>query len=106
VTATGPGQPSYSLSYAQDLNGIPITNRIDNPGYSYDQCGNPTSDGELTFTYDAAGRLKTASMLDSVYDYDGDGRRVRQGNSTGTVHYLWSSVLGEPVVELDGSGGV
>jgi RHS repeat-associated protein len=41
----------------------------------------------------------------SSYEYDGDGRRVKQVNSDGTIHYMWSSVLGEPVVELT-SGGV
>jgi hypothetical protein len=36
---------------------------------------------------------------------DGDGNRVKQTNSAGTIYYLWSSVLGGPVVELT-SGGV
>ncbi|MBL8167034.1 MAG: RHS domain-containing protein, partial [Acidobacteria bacterium] len=35
-----------------------------------------------------------------------DGRKVKQVSGGYPLFYLWSSVLGEPVVELDGSGGV
>ena len=57
-----------------------------------------------SYAYDAANRLKTASGGNS-YEYDGDGRRVKQTNSAGTVFYLWSSVLNQPVAEIDGAYG-
>jgi RHS repeat-associated protein len=64
-----------------------------------------TSDGSLSYAFDAAGRLKTAGTNNSC-EYDGDGRKVKQVSGGYPLFYLWSSVLGEPVVELDSSGGV
>ncbi|MGH9832470.1 MAG: RHS repeat domain-containing protein [Blastocatellia bacterium] len=104
VYATGAGEAvSYTLSYEQ-LNGAPKNNRISNAGFSYDAAGNMTNDGVAGYAYDAASRLKTTGG--NTYEYDGDGRRVRQIVGGSNVFYLWSSVLGQPVVELDGAGGV
>jgi RHS repeat-associated protein len=105
-STTGGGEaPSYTLSYANNATGAPLNNRINNAGYSYDQAGNMTSDGNVSYTYDAANRLKTAGTGNSC-DYDGDGRKVKQVSGGYPLYYLWSSVLGEPVVELDSLGGV
>jgi hypothetical protein len=43
----------------------------------------------------------------NTYGYDSDERKVVQttGNSP-NVYYLWSSVLGQPVVEMTAAGGV
>ncbi len=102
--ATGAGETgSYTLSYEQ-LNGAPKNNRIRNAGFSYDAAGNMTNDGAVGYAYDAASRLKTTGG--NTYEYDGDGRRVRQTVDVSNIFYLWSSVLGQPVVELDGAGGV
>ncbi len=106
-SSTGGGEePNYSLSYETSATGAPLNNRIGNAGYSYDNAGNTTGDGIQAFTFDGANRLKTAGGQNSSYDYDGDGRRVKQSNSSGTIYYLWSSLLGEPVIELDGGGGM
>jgi RHS repeat-associated protein len=102
-TASGQGESgSYSLSYATNASGAPLNNRINVASYSYDSAGNWTSDGVTSYTYDAASRMKTAGGLTN--DYDGDGNRVKQANGSGTIFYLWSSVLGEPVAELTSSG--
>jgi len=56
-----------------------------------------------SYAYDAANRMKTAGGVSN--DYDGDGNRVKHANGSGTLFYLWSSVLGEPVAEVT-TGGV
>ncbi|MGH9766052.1 MAG: RHS repeat domain-containing protein [Blastocatellia bacterium] len=89
------------MSYATNGTGAPLNNRINNAGYDYDAAGNMTNAG--SYAYDAASRLKTAAGGNS-YDYDGDGNRVKQTNGSGTVYYLWSSLLGEPVAELTSGG--
>jgi RHS repeat-associated protein len=105
VAATGAGESgSYSLSYATNGSGAPLNNRISNTGHQYDTAGNMIQDPALSYTYDAANRLKTAGVSSS-YGYDGDGWKVKQVSGAITVYYLWSSVLGQPVVELT-SGGV
>jgi RHS repeat-associated protein len=105
-SSNGVGEaPNYTLSYATNASGAPSTNRINNSGYTFDNAGNVTNDGSLAYAYDAAGRLKTAGTNNSC-EYDGDGRKVKQVSGGYPLFYLWSSVLGEPVVELDGSGGV
>ncbi len=107
TSSTGGGEePNYSLSYETNATGAPLNNRIGNAGYSYDNAGNMTSDGIQVFTFDGANRLKTAGGQNSNYDYDGEGWRVKQTNSSGTIYYLWSGLLGEPVIELDGGGGM
>ena len=113
-TANPPGQPSFTLNYVNNGYGAPATNRIntivEGTSYSvgYDAAGNLTSDNSTgaTYTYDGASRLKTASTANSSYEYDGDGRRVRQVVNGNSTYYLWSSVLGQPVVELNNTGGI
>ncbi|HKX27213.1 MAG TPA: S8 family serine peptidase [Blastocatellia bacterium] len=105
-SAAGGGEaPNYTLSYATNSGGAPLNNRINNAGYSYDAAGNMTGDGGQTYTYDAASRLKTVTGGTSSQEYDGDGNRVRHANSQGTIYYLRSSVLGQPVVEIDPNNG-
>ena len=112
-SSNGVGEaPNYTLNYTQDTNGVPTTNRILNvnggASWDYEPNGSVKNDVSLNYAYDAANRLKSAGSV-YQYEYDGDGRRVKQkwgGGSTDAMYYLWSSVLGEPVVELDGSGVV
>jgi YD repeat-containing protein len=103
------------LNYATNGTGAPATNRIstvqEGPGaypISYDNAGNLTADNSAgaTYTYDGASRLKTASTATSSYEYDGDGWRVKQVAGGVSTFYPWSSVFGQPVLELNGSGGV
>ena len=65
------------------------TNRITTTGYSYDAAGNTTADpsGIKGFTYDGENKqvLSTGGgWTTGIYEYDGDGKRVRKyGSSTG-----------------------
>jgi RHS repeat-associated protein len=117
VTAGGTSNTltSYTLSYTNNATGAPATNRLstvqEGPGaypFSYDNVGNLTADNSTgaTYSYDGASRLKTASTATSSYEYDGDGWRVKQTVGSTSTFYLWSSVFGQPVLELNGSGGV
>lgn len=60
--------------------------------FTYDQDGNLTSDGRFNYTWDGENRLKqveslttgpTASKRRVVWEYDGQGRRIRQTIYTG-----------------------
>jgi RHS repeat-associated protein len=67
---------TYGTSYPN--NGA-YTNRPD--GHSYDASGNMLGDGVNTLTYDAAGKLITASVSGTgvgAYGYDGRGLRVQK----------------------------
>lgn len=59
-------------------------NQVTTPSFSYDADGDVTSDGTLTMTYDAEGRMTTAvgGSINDTYTYDGDGRRVKKSDGT------------------------
>ena len=71
---------------------------------TYDAAGNLTNDGSQSFVYDGASRLKQASGGTSSYGYDGDGRRVRVTDNGTAVAYVYSSVLGQSVLEANSTG--
>jgi RHS repeat-associated protein len=85
VTATNSGSSSnWPAGYVF----VPKTDE----NFTYDQDGNLTSDGRFNYTWDGEGRLKqveslatgpTASKRRVVWEYDGQGRRVRQTIYTG-----------------------
>ena len=106
VTAPAPSETgSYTLSYLTNGSGAPATNRISNAGFSHDNAGNMIAGDGLTYAFDAANRMKSVGASGNTYGYDGDGRKVVQvTGSSANVFYLWSSVLGQPVVEMTATG--
>ncbi len=106
VEMTGGTGQTYDLSYATNASGAPATNQIANPGSSYDAAGNQTNNGSQAMTYDAANRLRSALGGETLNDYDGDGRRAKHVQWGAPIYYLWSSVLGEPVLEITSEGKV
>ena len=110
----------------------------DNQGYSYDEAGNLTQDAmNQRFGYDAENRqtqfflsTNTTNSPDAVYQYDGEGKRVRkisgqtetifvyngggtliaeystQISTTPQVSYLTTDALGSPRITTDGGGAV
>jgi RHS repeat-associated protein len=72
--------------------------------FTYDNAGNIISTGSTTYQADAANRLKSVNngSLGS-YGYDGNGKRVKKGESGTTTYYVISSVLGS-VMEVTSSG--
>ncbi|MBZ5565027.1 MAG: RHS repeat-associated core domain-containing protein [Acidobacteriia bacterium] len=73
-------------------------NRVTSPGFTYDDAGNLTGDGALTYTWDAENRLTSANGV--TYTYDGDGKRVKK--SSGTLY--WYGQDGKVLEETDLSG--
>ena len=63
---------------------LTVNNKNQVATFTYDPDGNVTSDGSVTMTYDAEGRMITASggTFNDTYIYDGDGRRVKKSDGT------------------------
>ncbi len=62
------------------------SNRLNSNAQSYDATGNFTSNGALQFSYDAAGRLKSAIMPNGItyaYGVNVHGQRVSKTEQTG-----------------------
>ena len=73
VTAGSGPQPQYSFSAS--------TNHVTSGGYQYDAAGDVTNDGNCSYTWDAEGRMSSAtcpanSGATTTYVYDAAGRRV------------------------------
>jgi len=73
-------------------------------GWTYDAAGNLISDGSRTFTFDTAGRMIASSGGSLGQVFDGDGRRVKSTEPNVATYYLNSTVLGQVLTQLDGSG--
>ena len=101
-----------TYNYATSANGAPATNRLESvalngvtqTSFSYDAAGNTTSGEGKTFAYDAVNRLKAVNGGASTYGYDGDGKRVRVTDGGAAVYYVYSSALGQSVMEVTSSG--
>ena len=99
-----------TLNYATNASGAPATNRISTAvigsttyTHSYDTAGNMTGDGQQTFSYDGANRLKEVGTGgQNTYGYDGNGMRVRVVSGGGLpTFYVRSSVLGQVAFEVN-----
>ncbi len=75
------GTPFSSQTHTYDA-----ANRISNAGCAYNDAGQMTADGTLSYSWDRAGRLLGAG--DSSYAYNGLGQRVQQTVSGVVTDYL------------------
>ncbi len=75
------GSPFSSQTHTYDA-----ANRISNAGFVYNDAGQMTADGTLSYSWDRAGRLLGAG--DSSYAYNGLGQRVQQTVSGVVTDYL------------------
>ncbi|MBI1763579.1 MAG: VCBS repeat-containing protein [Acidobacteria bacterium] len=97
-----------SLTYQTGPTGAP-TNRLSTAGgasFGYDAAGNMTANGATTYSYDGANRLVQAGSSANVSGYDGANRRYKASNNGNLSYYVWSSVLAQPLLELDSTAGV
>jgi RHS repeat-associated protein len=99
-----------TLNHATNASGAPATNRISTAvagsttyTHTYDAAGNMTSDGQQTFAYDGANRLKSVGAgAQNTYGYDGNGARVRVVANGGLpTFYIRSTVLGQVAFEVN-----
>lgn len=75
--------------------------------YAYDENGNQTQAGSSTFTYDAAGRMTSATVggATETYSWSGDGLRLAVAGDTGTTSYWWDRAWALPqIAEETGPG--
>lgn len=78
---------------------------------TYDAIGNTLTKGDLTFTYNQAGRLVTASKtgMNASYSYNAQGQRVKKvvddGTSSVTTLYHYDQG-GQLIAETDGQGNL
>ncbi len=75
------GAPFSSQTHTYDA-----ANRISSAGFAYNDAGQMTADGTLSYSWDRAGRLLGAG--DSSYAYNGLGQRVQQTVSGVVTDYL------------------
>jgi RHS repeat-associated protein len=75
--------------------------------YDYDAVGNMLSDGQRTFTYNAAGRMTTATKvgITTSYQYNALGQRVKKSNATQTTHFVYDE-SGHLLGEYDQAGNL
>lgn len=72
---------------------------------TYDAAGNLLSDGTVLYTYNANGRMDSASTegITTRYRYNGRGERVIKTSSVNTSYYMYDE-LGHLLGEYDASG--
>ncbi len=68
------------------------TNRVTDPGYSYDANGSMTNDGRNSLVNDEENRLGTSTYQGATanYGYDGNGLRVKKVSGGTTTVYTFS----------------
>jgi RHS repeat-associated protein len=103
VRATDVNSPPTTVTKSWSVNVSGGTSR----NFGYDDCGNLLSDGVRQFTWDAANRMKTATVGGTEYswEYDGMSRRIRE-KVNGVIQKQWVWCGYERCVELDASGVV
>jgi RHS repeat-associated protein len=95
------GYVSKNLSYA--ANGLNQYQQVGTNAYAYDANGNLTSDGGITYAYDAENRLLTSSTGANLA-YDPLGRLFQTSGSAGVTQFLYDG--DELVAEYDGTGSM
>ena len=70
--------------------------------FGYDDNGQRTSVGSVTFGYDATGAMVAASPGASSYSYAGDGLRVAKSSGGVSTEFTWDDTAG--VAQLVGDG--
>jgi RHS repeat-associated protein len=76
--------------------------------YSYDAQGNQTADGPMTYTWDASGRLATATSGTTtvMYSYDALDRVISQTQGTSTASFAYCGYTSSPCATLTATHAV
>jgi len=122
TTWTAPGDTVTAYTYAaSNLTGVSVdgsatvsfaidaADRITSDGFTYDDAGNLTSDGERLFSYDAACRLvsvKDAATGATIatYAYDAFNRRISSTEGSATVFFHYDGASARVIAETDETG--
>jgi len=100
-----PGTTSFSVNSAS--NQLTGATGVQPVAYSYDQAGNTTSKGTLTFGYNGAGRMISASQGTSTTSFaiNALGQRVSKTSSSGTTLFAYDE-QGHLLGEYTGTGSL
>ncbi len=111
VDPTGPATSTLTYDAAHELTNLQVVSRTavsKNLTWSYNADGDrigqadAVSGDSLTYGYDQADRLITASVEQAHYAYDGDGLRASKSISGTTIQETWDTVEGLPLLVQDG----
>jgi RHS repeat-associated protein len=73
--------------------------------FTYDNSGNMTAAGATTYQWDGANRLKSVNGGTSgSYGFDGIGQRVKKTEGGQTIYYVYSTFIGDAVMEVNSAG--
>ena len=61
-----------------------------NMTFMYDAAGNQKTDGTHNYTFNSANQITQMDGGTAVYDYDGDGRRMKKTVGTETTYYFYA----------------
>ena len=103
-------QPTGTTAYSYDSAGR-LTGRSGLKGaatYLYDADGNTTSDGTGTYSWNAAGQLKsvTAGNTSTSYSYDGNNHRVGTTVGRTSTTQTYDPLIGALVLEQSGTKNI
>ena len=95
--APTPAVPAATTT-AYTVNNLDQYTRVGTATHTYDKNGNQTSDGTITYRWDAENRLTGATVPGTApaaattvsYSYDDHHRRVKKTVGTATTYFLWS----------------
>ena len=74
----------------QTLGYTSTTNRNMASVFRYDAVGNQTNDGTHNYTFNSENQITQMDGGTAVYDYDGDGRRMKKTVGTETTYYFYA----------------
>lgn len=84
------GSISTNYNYFANTNRLQSTTGSEVATYSYDSNGNITNDGTHTYQFNQRNRLnKVDSGTTAIYNYDGEGRRVKKTIGSTNILYFY-----------------
>lgn len=92
-----------------DAVGVTVDYTTSEQALTYDANGNQTAAGPVTYAYDRADRVRSATVgaVSETYSYSGDGMRVRSttGSAANQVsNWLWDRAFNVPQLALERDG--
>jgi RHS repeat-associated protein len=102
------GTTSTTFIIASNSNRLTTTTGALARTYTFDSAGHPLSDGTRSFTYNAAGKMATATSggVATTYSYNALGQRVKKSNTTGTTYFVYEDTTGQLLGQYDASGNL
>ncbi len=96
-----------TYAYASDTHRLLNITGANPNAFTHDAIGNTLTKGDLTFTYNKQGRLKSASKtgMNAEYVYNFQGQRVSKQVDGITTHFIYD-LNGQLIAEADSNGTI